>query len=177
MLQGDRGWPGKSSLRARPTRVVIRQVASPRVVAAARPAHGRRRGVRPALAASSGSTRPHPARDDARHVDKRGSRVTLFRDRGLTGPSGCWGCQTGRGRSGTVVIPLDQLRSRTMRSAVMSVLRNVYPVYRPILSRLGLLDYIARKYPPEKRLHGYIKHYERILARGGARRSSSSRSG
>lgn len=47
-----------------------------------------------------------------------------------------------------------------MRNAAMSVLRNIYPLYRPILSRLGLLRYIARKYPSDKRLHEYIEHYE-----------------
>lgn len=48
-----------------------------------------------------------------------------------------------------------------MRSTVMSLLRSTYPVYRPVLSRLGMLDVIARKYPSDKRLHGYIPHYRR----------------
>jgi demethylmacrocin O-methyltransferase len=43
----------------------------------------------------------------------------------------------------------------------MSVLRSAYPVYRPILSRLGLLDTIGRKHWSDKRLHGYLKHYRR----------------
>jgi hypothetical protein len=48
-----------------------------------------------------------------------------------------------------------------MRREVMKLLRNAYPVYRPILSRFGLLDPIARKHLTDKRHHGYIKHYER----------------
>ena len=46
-----------------------------------------------------------------------------------------------------------------MRSAVMSVLRGAYPLYRPILSRFGMLGTIVRKYRSDKPLHGYVPYY------------------
>jgi hypothetical protein len=48
-----------------------------------------------------------------------------------------------------------------MRSATMQLLRNAYPLYRPILSRLGLIDVMARKHRTDKHVHGYLKHYRR----------------
>ena len=48
-----------------------------------------------------------------------------------------------------------------MQSAVTSLLKSAYPVYRPIVSKLGMLDVMARKHGSDKRLHGYLKHYLR----------------
>jgi hypothetical protein len=51
--------------------------------------------------------------------------------------------------------------SEGMRTEVMRLLRNIYPVYRPIVTRFGMLDVIARKHLTDKRHHGYLKHYQR----------------
>jgi hypothetical protein len=53
-------------------------------------------------------------------------------------------------------------QSKIMRSAIKSVLKAAYPAYRPILSRLGMIEIIARKHAnTDKRLHGYLPYYRR----------------
>jgi hypothetical protein len=48
-----------------------------------------------------------------------------------------------------------------MLKATKRLLRRAYPLYRPLLSTLGLIDTIARMHGPDKRTHGYIEHYKR----------------
>ena len=47
-----------------------------------------------------------------------------------------------------------------MQAAAKQWLRNVYPIYRPFLSGLGLLDYLARVHGTDKYNHGYLEHYQ-----------------
>ena len=48
-----------------------------------------------------------------------------------------------------------------MQTTVKRLLRQAYPLYRPILSSFGLLDTIARKHGSDKRTHGYLQYYQR----------------
>jgi hypothetical protein len=48
-----------------------------------------------------------------------------------------------------------------MQKTTKRLLRQAYPLYRPVLSSLGLLEYIARKHGSDKLGHGYLKHYKR----------------
>jgi hypothetical protein len=46
-----------------------------------------------------------------------------------------------------------------MQPLARQFLRKTYPLYRPILTAFGLLDYIARKHGTDKYLHGYTVQY------------------
>jgi hypothetical protein len=47
-----------------------------------------------------------------------------------------------------------------MQAAVKRLFRRAYPLYRPLVSSLGLIDVMARKHGTDKRAHGYLKHYQ-----------------
>lgn len=51
-----------------------------------------------------------------------------------------------------------------MHAAAAALLKGLYPMYRPILSQLGLIQYMARMHPTDKGLHGYLKYYRRHFA-------------
>lgn len=48
-----------------------------------------------------------------------------------------------------------------MQRATREILRTLYPAYRPVLSRFGLLEHIARMHKTDKLWHGYLGHYRR----------------
>jgi len=54
---------------------------------------------------------------------------------------------------------LDTLR-KYMNESVKRLLKKAYPLYRPLLSGLGLLDYLARVHGTDKISHGYTKYYQ-----------------
>jgi demethylmacrocin O-methyltransferase len=48
-----------------------------------------------------------------------------------------------------------------MKTAVKRLLRRTYPLYRPLVSSLGLIDVMAGRHMTDKRAQGYLKHYQR----------------